>query len=365
MSYKRNYNEIIDVQYFSSLAFTTEIKNNNDVYLSVAHKNNLQKVKIENNNGVWYLELEGITQETVNINIEVDTLVFDHSVYDCNTSVNLLTGAVVASETAQISSIDTNSKKLAETIVVGFFSYIRSEISQKIMELTQKIDSHLLHLRELTKTCIGKQKQMEGDYNRISSRYYKIFTDLNKELENRIFELDKPSFLFKKGIDSHIGRTTENDLVNTVTIFGKENSELHVKISSSIAKKSALNAINRANVFLIKQKILQNTINKNMHKEKRALTFFIPVCFIETIDKMNQLNNLVYQVDFLPKNHQNMLVENFIKLPWVNSIKKQQEKVNDYFNSEVNIVYKTNNNHDERVKAMIAKIFNLNSIKFV
>ncbi|MDR1544313.1 MAG: hypothetical protein LBS50_07925 [Prevotellaceae bacterium] len=254
---------------------------------------------------------------------------------------------------------------MAGSIVNGFFGYIRSEISQQVMELSQKIDAHLLHLRELAKNCVSKQKQMETDYNRISSRYLKIFDDLNNELENRIFELDKPAFVFKRNIDSHSNRTSDNDLVGTVAIFGREGGELQAKISASVAKKRAFNAINQANVFLWKQKKLQSIINQSMLNESVAATQFSPVCFVETNGEKNQIRKNVYQADFLPKINQNEMVENFKSQSWSNGTKEQKDNIQRYFNSEVNSAYNAANQHDERVKNMLVKIFNVNSIQFV
>jgi hypothetical protein len=317
------------------------------------------------NGGSHTVYYDGTTYEDVNVNIDVDTNPFDRSVAGCNTSVNALTGAVVATEAAQIASIDTNSKKVAGTIVKGFFDYIRYDISQQVMELSQKMDSHLLHLRELAKTCIGKQKQMEVDYNRISSRYLKIFDDLNNELDNRIFELDKPAFAFKRGADSHADRTSDNDLVSTVAVFGREGGELQAKISASVAKKRALNAINQANIFLWKQKKLQSTINQSMLKESVTATRFSPVCFVETSGEQNQTGKDVYQADFLPEINQNEIVENFKSQPWSSGTKEQKDSIQRYFNSEVSDAYNAVNQHNERVKNMLVKIFNINSTKFV
>jgi len=137
----------------------------------------------------------------VDVNIHVDTSPFDRSVENCGENVNILTAAVVATESAEIASREFNSRKVANTILGGFFSYIRSEISQQVAELSQNIDADFMHLKELAKSCLAKKKQMEGDYNRISSRYVKIFGDLNNELTNRIYELDKPAFVFKKETD--------------------------------------------------------------------------------------------------------------------------------------------------------------------
>jgi hypothetical protein len=344
MSYTRRYSERIAVHYSGSKTVSYPASQNGGSHT------------------VYY---DGTEYEDVNVNIDVDTNPFDRGVANCNTSVNTLTGAVVATEAAQIASINHNSKKVANTIVTGFFDYIRSDISQQIMELSQKIDAHLLHLRELAKTCIGKQKQMEVDYNRISSRYLKIFNDLNNELENRIFALDEPAFKFKRNADDHSKRTCDSDLVSTVSVFGKEGGELQAKISASVAKRRALHAINQANIFLWKQKKSQSTISHCMLHENVATTRFSPVCFIETNDEKSQITKNVYQSDFLPKINNNEMVENFKNLQWNNGTKEQKDNIHRYFNTEVSNTYNSINQHDERVKNMLVKIFNVNSIKFV
>ena len=340
MSYSRSYHQRIAVHYSGSVGYPAS-------------------------QGGGSVSYSGTTYEDVYVNIDVDTNPFDRSVASCNNSVNLLTGAVVATEAAQIISIDKNAKKVAGTIVNGFFSYIRSEISQQIAELSQKIDAHLLHLRELAKSCVAKQKQMETDYNRISDRYLKVFDDLNRELENRIFELNKPAFVFKNDNDKHTVRTIGNDLVSTVTVFGAEGGGLQAKIAASVAKKRALDAINQANVFLWKQKRLQATINQSMLNENTTATRFSPVCFIETSGEKNQIGKSVYIADFLPKTNHNELITKFQKQKWAVATKEQKDHIQRYFNSEVSNAYTANNKHDERVKEMIVKIFDVDSIKSI
>jgi len=340
MSYNRSFYKQIAVNYHGSVSYPAS----------------------QNGGSVSY---SGTAYENVTVNIEVDTNPFDLSINNCNRTVNSLTGAVVATETAQIASIDKNAKKVASCIVNGFFSYIRSEISQQVMELSQKIDAHLLHLRELAKSCVAKQKQMETDYYRISSRYFKVFDDLNKELESRIFELNKPAFVFKSNSDKHAIRTTGSDLVSTVTVFGSEGGGLQAKISASITKKRALDAINQTNIFLRKQKKLQSTINQSMLSENIAATLFSPVGFMETSNEKSQIVKNLYQADPLPKSNPNDLIEKFQNQTWTAATKEQKENIQRYFNSEISNAYTSNNQHDERVKEMIVKIFNVNSIKSI
>jgi hypothetical protein len=350
MSYTRKYRERIAVPYSGSVRYTYPASEKGGS--GTAHYN-------------------GTAYEDVNVNIEVDTIAFDNSVENCNTNVNLLTGAVVATEAAQILSIDKNAKKVGKTIVDGFFGYIRSEISQQIAELTQGIDSQLMHLRELSRAVLDKKRQMEGDFLRISSRYIKTFDDLNNELSNRVFELDKPTFVFKKELDNQSIRTTNNELVNTVAIFGKEGSDLQSKISASIAKKRALDTLNQAKVFLWQQKKLNNTIQQSMLNESNESSQFSLVCFIETKADKSQISKDLYAPSFVSALQENQtkkeLIEQFNESTnsWSTISKDYTDNLKLYFNSELNKTYITVDQHSVRVKEMIQKIANLGSIQTI
>jgi len=301
----------------------------------------------------------------VNVNIHVDTNPFDSSIQNCNRNVNALTGAVVATEAAQIASIHKNSKKIAGTIIQGFFKNIRFELSAQITELTQKIDTHLMHLHELSKQLINKQKQMETDYYRTSDRYLKIFGDLNNELSNRISELNRPAFQFKQQMDKQSDRNSGNDLVNTVTIFGAEGGNLQSKISASITKKRALDAINQANVFLRKQKILENTINRSMLNEEISALRYSPVCLVEMYEDKDQTSKVVYQPDYLSKIEANKVIEYLEAEQWSNLSKEKRESIQRYFISELNTTYFSADSHTRRVREAMIKMFDQSVIKSV
>ncbi|MEI6854098.1 MAG: hypothetical protein WCL06_14725, partial [Bacteroidota bacterium] len=235
----------------------------------------------------------------VDVNIHVDTNAFDQSVQHCDNNVDLLTAAIIATESAEIVSKEVNSRKVADAIIGGFFSYIRSEISQQVAELSQNIDAHLMHLKELAKSCLAKKVQMEGDFNRISSRYVKIFEDLNYELSNRIYELDKAAFVFKKETDNQKIRTSDNDLVNTVAVFGSESGDLQSKICGSIAKKRALDTLNKTRLFLFQQNKLNTTVRQSMLNENISSSIYAPVCFIETTNDNRQIDKSIFNAGYL------------------------------------------------------------------
>jgi hypothetical protein len=340
MSYTKSYHQRIAVHYSGSVSYP----------------------RSENGGRVSY---SGTEYEDVYVNIDVDTNPFDRSIDNCNNNVNMLTGAVVATEAAQIASIDHNAKKVAKTVVDGFFKNIRFEISAQVTELSQKIDAHLMHLRELSKQLQGKKTQMELDYNRTANRYGKIFEDLNNELSNRIFELERPAFTFKQLADNHSQRTTDNDLVSAVTVTGAEGGSLQARISASITKKRALDAINQANVFLTKQKRLQQTINQSMLNDNTETTKFSPVCFLETRNENNQIGKFIYQQDYLTALPTNNVIDDLQTKQWVAIPKDNREKISRYFNTELSNAYPAADTHTNRVRDMIIKLLDLNSIKSI
>lgn len=305
----------------------------------------------------------GTATETVHVNIEVDTLPFDESVVDCTHTVNGLTSSVTATEAAQIVAIDKNAQKVGSTIINGFFNTIRLEIDQQIMQLNTRIEATLLHLRELGKRCVEKQKQMERDYHNIANRYQKIFNDLNQELSNRIQQLDKPIFLFKQQSDDQQSRTIGNDLASTATVFASEGADLQARISASITKKRAFDSLGKANTFLWKQKRLEETIDKNMLEEATQGTRYAPVCFVETQGDNNQIDKKVYPSQLLSEVTPNELLGSFEEKAWGNLPKEESGQISRYFNAELNQKYNQGDTHTSRVRENILKLLNFNHIK--
>ena len=119
--------------------------------------------------------------EVVDVNICVDTDEYDKQSAITANNVTLLTGSVVATESAQVESIHENAQKIAKTIVKGFFSTVKSDISTQITEQYHRVEALLVHLKTQAEELNRKQMQMEKDYHRTAARYSKIFTDLRIE----------------------------------------------------------------------------------------------------------------------------------------------------------------------------------------
>lgn len=305
----------------------------------------------------------GTAYEDVTVNIDVATDPFEHSVARCNTHVGTLTGAVVATEAAQIASIRDNARKVGRTIVDGFFKTVRSEITQQISELSSRINATLLHLRELAKRCVDKQRQMETDYNRISTRYLRIFEELNGELKNRIFELNRPAFIFKAESDENATRIVGGSQAAPALVAGRESSSLQALISASRSKKQVESMIREIDAFLMTQKRLDRVLQQCMLSESRETPIYIPVCYLETSAADGSIDRRSFQPDRASEIPRQSLEDSFAGKSWRDLPSPQAEHIRRFFNREVSDRYAAANPHEVRVKEYIARLFDVATIK--
>lgn len=103
------------------------------------------------------------------------------------------TTAVVAMQVAVIEAERQAADHICSNVNRGFYSLIRSQISQKIARLQSEVDSNLTQLRMQSLAIAAIRARMERDYHMITGRYLKLFNTLNNNLKSRIFELDRPA----------------------------------------------------------------------------------------------------------------------------------------------------------------------------
>jgi len=304
----------------------------------------------------------------VEINLHFNTDPFSESVKSCENDITLLTAAVVATEQVEVRTKEENSLRVADSVVNGFFSYIRSEISQQVTELVQVAEGKQIILKELIKRSTSVKSQMEKDFNRISSRYIKVFQDLNKELSYRVYELNKYIFNFESQTNNHKVRAINSDLINVIAVFGAECSSLISKISSSVTKKRAIDTITKAKNFILTQKRLYNEIQKGIVNEEISGDVVVPVCFIESYSNPNSYERKIYSQEDLAQKEGSEVWDHIIMqissedIKWEAISQKDKSNIALYFEYELEKRVKQGDPHSFRVRETIRKIANLDSI---
>lgn len=225
----------------------------------------------------------------VTIDIDVDTNPFDRSVDTANNHVNFLTGSVVATEAAHIAAKVQSSENISKSIVDGFFGQIKSEINQQLTQIKPRVDALIIELMQHQQTCIQKKGQLEGDFNRISERYSKIFFDLDKELRNRILLLNQSAFGIHESLTTRVHRSFADISTGIATIYNKEGSYLQSMLYTTSLKTKALSLIDSAKKFLFSEKNLSAQVQEMLIPEViiDLVTRLIPVLYFETKNQEN------------------------------------------------------------------------------
>lgn len=216
-------------------------------------------------------------------NYTVDTKPMAEEMRSVSRHVNATTGAVVAMQTAVIIAEEKAADHVCNNVNKGFYSLIRSQISQKMAKLQSEVDSHLMQLVQQKNALLSIKNRMQKDYNMIASRYIKLFNGLNSNLKQRVFELDKPTIDFAvKEVDKVSNRTKY--LTATIPIAQLESLAASQKIVASNVKYRGLNVIKSMRSFLFEmntQKKLTDQILINDGRYTETATVYIPIVICE------------------------------------------------------------------------------------
>ena len=128
-----------------------------------------------------------------NLQFNVDTSPMAQSVDSSRKHIGGVAVAVTAMEAAVIAAELKSSKTICENVDNGFYMLIKSQISQKAVAAYTEMTSRQISLMQLAKALENTKRQMENDFNMITRRYAKLFNSLNRALELRIKELDRPA----------------------------------------------------------------------------------------------------------------------------------------------------------------------------
>jgi hypothetical protein len=288
----------------------------------------------------------------------VDTRPMAQEISHVSRSVNATATAVVAMQTAVVLAEEKAASHVCENVNKGFYSLMRSQISQKIAARQSDVDSHLMLLNQQRKQLLAIKGRMERDYNMISNRYLKLFNSLNANLKQRIFELDRPTFDFAVQEVERVSNRTKH-LTATVPVTQSESLAMSQKIIASNVKYRGLNVINSMTKFLgdmSAQKKLTDRILLEKNSTVENSTLSVPVIISECNYDKSDNKNVEIAVCSVKLNRQsqsavkNTVMSNIENLQW------QKAGINTEIQSELNKLL-SSSDASQRVKNMVNKLF--------
>lgn len=199
-------------------------------------------------------------------NFTVDTDPMADSIDGVANHVDGTTAAVIAMQTAVVIAEKKGAEIICNNLNFGFYSLIRSQISQKIATHKSKADAKIMELQQQSSSLIAIKGRMEKDYVMLASRYTKLFEGLNKALRARIFELDKPTtnFVLKDVLPTANRTKRLSGSSSTIQVESITSSQM---ISVSNTKFNAMKNISSMQDFIFSSENQKNLIGSILTKE--------------------------------------------------------------------------------------------------
>ena len=267
----------------------------------------------------------------------VDTAPMAAELQSVSNHVKGTTAAVVTMQTAVIAAENKGANKICSNVNRGFFTLIRSQISQKIANKQSRVEALIMQLGQQKRQLLSIKTNMEREYGRIAERYLRIFTSVNKELESRIRQIDQPVFeLVNKHMMTSSNRM--NALSGWVTTSQAEGITQSQQILVSKMKHNAQVALEQSTEFLSQigeQRVLTGKVLISNPMGNESKTCQIPVVIWETLNDnsgiprtevntpealakihSDQINNVIRESDTLPwgEDRSSMVAEEFMSI---------------------------------------------------
>ncbi len=288
----------------------------------------------------------------------VDTQPMANTMSSVSKHVLGTTAAVVTMQSAVIAAENAGASKVCTNVNRGFLTLMRSQISQKIANKQARVEALLMHLAQQKRSLLNIKSTMEREYERITSRYLRIFTSINKDLEHRISSLDQPVFEL---VNKHMATSTNrmNALTAWASTSQSEGLLASQQIMMSNMKHHAQEALEQSTDFLTQigeQRILADQIlisNPTGNEDRDNL---IPVIITETVSNESQLGRTEIRVSDELSSENSEQISNALRmagsmLPWQNR-NVDGAQVGESFSDLL-----AASDSSERVKKMIRELY--------
>lgn len=180
----------------------------------------------------------------------VDTIPMAEKIQRVGQNVEHTTMAVVAMKTAVVEAEKSGAQHICQNDNRGFFTLMQSQLSAKLAQKKSRTEALMAQLAMQKRRLLEIKNSMENDYQRICTRYGRIISSINKQLEQRIIDLDKPVYKF---CTNDIATCTNRKLTvsGIAPIVQKEDVQTAQRINSSVLRRDGEYAINHLKDFLM------------------------------------------------------------------------------------------------------------------
>ncbi len=230
----------------------------------------------------------------------VDTQPMANELDHVSRHVTGTTTAVVAMQAAVIKADKEAADQVCQDVNQGFHALMSSQVSQKIAKLKSDVDSHLMRLNQQTKQLLAIKSQMERDYQRTTMRYGKTFNSINKELRQKVQELDQPIFKFAT-TEIETTRNRMSALTATVPVVQLESVTDAQRILTSNMKYHSMQVLEATKSFVKDMEEQKELTERILLEDQKAESnvLYMPVIVSEGSFEQGSTSNIYCSKDLL------------------------------------------------------------------
>lgn len=190
-------------------------------------------------------------QESVTVNIDVETDPVDQGIAVCRNQLDVLEATIRSGAASQISEKVASTARISSAVTHGFNTLVFSEIDQKLLLLSSRIQSATSLLLAEMQEAGKREIQFTSDFQRIKERYASLFNTLNAELDQRIRMLDAPVFnLVRNDFRERISARLTAQPASTA-LYTAELAPAASLISGSLAKSRIISLMESIRTYLV------------------------------------------------------------------------------------------------------------------
>jgi hypothetical protein len=305
--------------------------------------------------------------EPVYVNIHVDTSSFDHGVDNLKGHLNVLTGAVVTTEAAQIAEKTRASAAISQSVTAGFFTLIRSELTQQIAALRSRVDSFFLKLNQMKDACLRIQQTMQQDFARITDRYSSLFADLDRELATRVAALDESVYNLFPKITAQHRRSIDSTLSTVPTVFAEENARVQSIVQAGTLRGRMNDLLQDAVAYLVAEKNFSRDLQAILFPDSAAngALCIVPVLYLKADNANPAAQEQIFLADLPGGVEQRSGFEEGVmgsfrdrSLPWKTQSADSRAQIERFLIPLMDSIQTQAPEHDNRVRQKILQLWN-------
>ena len=289
----------------------------------------------------------------LNFNVTVETTPFDQSIDSAANQVNGLTAAVAAMNTSNCAAITANANRISDSIIDGFYGLIQNDITTKKAEYSTQIQTKSALLLSHCEAVRDKHDRMLNDVERERAKFGMVFSELDKELERRVTELDKPAFkLSKKGRDEVVLKPFLTTAAMTSEQMGIGSDDTKIAIAGFRHKVSIVlqHLVNSLKNNLSYRQMMHDVLWKKDSEDEQMAYVPVAYCVSQGLQDTNKRCNC-FVSDNANKQQILQSVFKYINETGVNSARELNEDdmklIQQAFSTMVQDEYTSFNGHDE------------------